>query len=193
MSVFLIFRGESELHFPHFVSHSIPAFIPSPTSTSSSSIDFSRQFPSCAVCTTPHPTPAPEPPHINHKFTQSWKNREKRPPKPANNGQPQVKFSCLNQGKEKKGRISRSGWVRAGASSSPWGGEPVCGHRSPQARPGWNEERSRHGLKKRGRPGWKKSRRGPRGGLARPCPQAPSQPPRPCLPVNWEGNHLQEC
>ena len=181
----------SELHFPHFVSHSIHAFIPSPTSTSSSSsIDFSRQFPSCAVCTTPHPTPAPEPPHINHKFTQNGKNREKEPPKSPNNGQPHVKFLCLNQGKEKKGRISRSGWVRAGASSSPWGGEPVCGHRSPQARPGWNEERSRHGLKKRGRPGWKKSRRGPRGGLARPCPQAPSQPPRPCLPVNWEGNHL---
>ena len=39
--------------------------------------------------------------------------------------------------------------------------------------------------------GLEKSRRGPRGGgLARPCPQAPSQPPRPCLPVNWEGNHL---
>ena len=191
MIFFLIFRGESELHFPHlYPIPSLPSSPPPLPPPPPPPLIFLANSPVVPYAPLPTPPQPRSPPHINHKFTQNWKNREKQPPKPANNGQPQIKFSCLNQGKEKKGRISRSGWVRAGASSSPWGGEPVCGHRSPQARPGWNEERSRHGLKKRGRPGWKKSRRGPRGGLARPCPQAPSQPPRPCLPVNWEGNHL---
>ena len=164
-------KEKSEFQFPPFCIPSLPSSPPPPPPPP---LIFLRQFPSRAVCTTPHPQPSPL--HINHKFTQN-KKREEKLEKTASDPRTSVTFLVWNQ-EGKKGQILR-GWGRAeaqsprvGASARVWG---WGGHHGTAARTG-RPACQPATLKKAGHSS-------PCPSLAEPVPSGSlsGKPPRPCL------------